>query len=31
LHAANGFAYPDDEIAAAFADVTYSRSVLTDG
>jgi methyltransferase (TIGR00027 family) len=28
LHAANGFAYPDDEIAAAFADVTYSRCVL---
>jgi O-methyltransferase involved in polyketide biosynthesis len=28
LHAANGFAYADDELAAAFADVTYSRAVL---
>jgi len=29
LHAANGFVYPDDEVAAAFADVTYSSTVLT--
>jgi methyltransferase (TIGR00027 family) len=28
LHAANGFAYPDDGIAAAFADQTYSNAVL---
>jgi methyltransferase (TIGR00027 family) len=28
LHAANGFAYPDDELADAFADVTYSSAVL---
>ncbi len=28
LHAANGFAYPDDDVAAAFADVTYSSAVL---
>ncbi|BBX63517.1 putative S-adenosyl-L-methionine-dependent methyltransferase [Mycobacterium saskatchewanense] len=28
LHAANGFVYPDDDIAAAFADVTYSSAVL---
>jgi methyltransferase (TIGR00027 family) len=29
LHAANGFVYPDDELAEAFADVTYSSAVLT--
>ncbi|OBI93385.1 SAM-dependent methyltransferase [Mycobacterium alsense] len=29
LHAANGFVYPDDEVAEAFADVTYSSAVLT--
>jgi methyltransferase (TIGR00027 family) len=29
LHAANGFAYPDDDIAEAFGDVTYSSAVLT--
>lgn len=28
LHAANGFHYPDDDIAKAFADVTYSSAVL---
>lgn len=28
LHAANGFVYPDDDIAAAFADVTYTSAVL---
>lgn len=28
LHAANGFAYADDDVAAAFADVTYSSAVL---
>jgi methyltransferase (TIGR00027 family) len=28
LHAANGFVYPDDELAEAFADVTYSSAVL---
>jgi methyltransferase (TIGR00027 family) len=28
LHAANGFSYPDDDVAAAFADVTYSSAVL---
>lgn len=28
LHAANGFAYPDDDIAEAFADVTYSSAVF---
>jgi methyltransferase (TIGR00027 family) len=28
LHAANGFVYPDDEVAAAFADVTYLDAVL---
>jgi methyltransferase (TIGR00027 family) len=28
LHAANGFAYPDDDVAQAFADVTYSSAVL---
>ena len=27
LHAANGFVYPDDEVAAAFADVTYLNAV----
>jgi methyltransferase (TIGR00027 family) len=29
LHAANGFVYPDDELAEAFANVTYSSAVLT--
>jgi methyltransferase (TIGR00027 family) len=29
LHAANGFNYPDDDVAAAFADVTYSSAVLS--
>ena len=29
LHAANGFDYPDDDVAEAFADVTYSSAVLT--
>ncbi|HEX5254797.1 MAG TPA: class I SAM-dependent methyltransferase [Mycobacterium sp.] len=28
LHAANGFVYVDDDVAAAFADVTYSSAVL---
>lgn len=28
LHAANGFAYPDDELAEAFANVTYASAVL---
>ncbi|OBG99914.1 SAM-dependent methyltransferase [Mycobacterium sp. E2699] len=28
LHAANGFVYPDDDIAQAFADVTYSSAVF---
>lgn len=28
LHAANGFAYADDDVAAAFADVTYCSAVL---
>ena len=28
MHAANGFVYPDDEVAAAFADVTYLNAVL---
>ncbi|OMC12578.1 SAM-dependent methyltransferase [Mycobacterium sp. SP-6446] len=28
LHAANGFTYPDDDVATAFADVTYTRAVL---
>ncbi|MCV7078079.1 class I SAM-dependent methyltransferase [Mycobacterium szulgai] len=28
LHEANGFAYPEDELATAFSDVTYSRAVL---
>jgi methyltransferase (TIGR00027 family) len=28
LHAANGFVYPDDGVAAAFADVTYTSAVL---
>ncbi|OBF56319.1 SAM-dependent methyltransferase [Mycobacterium sp. 852002-50816_SCH5313054-b] len=29
LHAANGFVYPDDDAAQAFADVTYSSAVFT--
>lgn len=29
LHAANGFVYPEDEVAEAFADVTYSSAVLS--
>lgn len=29
LHAANGFVYPDDDAADAFADVTYSSAVFT--
>jgi methyltransferase (TIGR00027 family) len=29
LHAANGYVYPDDEVAAAFADVTYLNAVLS--
>ena len=28
LHEANGFVYPDDELAEAFGDVTYSSAVL---
>lgn len=28
LHAANGFVYHDDDVAQAFADVTYSSAVL---
>lgn len=28
LHAANGFVYADDDVAAAFANVTYSSAVL---
>ncbi|OBF69608.1 SAM-dependent methyltransferase [Mycobacterium sp. 852002-51971_SCH5477799-a] len=28
LHAANGFVYADDDVAAAFADVTYSSAML---
>lgn len=28
LHAANGFVYADDDVAAAFADVTYCSGVL---
>lgn len=28
LHAANGFVYADDDVAAAFADVTYCSAVL---
>lgn len=28
LHAANGFVYADDDVASAFADVTYSSAVL---
>ncbi len=28
MHADNGFVYPDDEVAAAFADVTYISAVL---
>ncbi|KQH75609.1 SAM-dependent methyltransferase [Mycobacterium gordonae] len=27
LHAANGFDYPDDELAEAFADITYTSAV----
>ncbi|MGC1156120.1 class I SAM-dependent methyltransferase [Mycobacterium sp.] len=27
MHAANGFVYPDDEVAAAFADVTYLNAM----
>jgi methyltransferase (TIGR00027 family) len=27
LHAANGFVYPDDDVAAAFADITYVKAV----
>jgi methyltransferase (TIGR00027 family) len=29
MHAANGFVYPDDEVAQAFADVTYLHAVLS--
>lgn len=29
LHAANGFVYPDDDVAQAFADVTYSSAVFS--
>jgi methyltransferase (TIGR00027 family) len=29
LHADNGFVYPDDEVAAAFADVTYLSAALS--
>jgi methyltransferase (TIGR00027 family) len=28
LHEANGFVYPDDDLAAAFADVTYASAIL---
>lgn len=28
LHQANGFAYPEDELATAFSDITYSSAVL---
>ncbi len=28
MHADNGFAYPDDEVAQAFADITYLSAVL---
>lgn len=28
LHANNGFVYPDDDVSAAFADVTYTSAVL---
>jgi O-methyltransferase involved in polyketide biosynthesis len=28
MHADNGFDYPDDDVAAAFADVTYLSAVL---
>lgn len=31
LHEANGFGYPDDELAEAFADVTYTSAVLEPG
>jgi hypothetical protein len=27
MHTANGFVYPDDEVALAFADVTYVNAV----
>ena len=27
MHAANGFVYPDDEVASAFADVTYLNAI----
>jgi O-methyltransferase involved in polyketide biosynthesis len=27
MHAANGFVYADDEVAAAFADITYLNAV----
>ena len=29
MHAANGFVYADDEVAAAFADITYLNAVRT--
>ncbi|OSC39083.1 class I SAM-dependent methyltransferase [Mycobacterium decipiens] len=29
LHEANGFGYPDDELSAAFSDLTYSSAILT--
>ncbi|BBX76146.1 class I SAM-dependent methyltransferase [Mycobacterium shinjukuense] len=29
LHEENGFGYPDDDLAAAFADLTYCSAVLT--
>jgi O-methyltransferase involved in polyketide biosynthesis len=29
LHAANGFVYPDDDVAEAFADITYTSAVLS--
>ncbi|MCV7091621.1 class I SAM-dependent methyltransferase [Mycobacterium interjectum] len=29
LHTANGFVYPDDDVAQAFADVTYSSATLS--
>jgi methyltransferase (TIGR00027 family) len=29
MHAANGFVYPDDDVATAFADVTYLHAVLS--
>jgi hypothetical protein len=27
MHAANGFVYPDDEVASTFADMTYLNAV----